>query len=303
MPGKFKLQHPTFYSAILIIVLSLTVSTYAEVLILQPGPEGKDTYTCDCLPNTNNPNGPVTMLYQGRYTVCSNKDLMQFDLSQLPDSVYVIYASLELYCIQFYGSQQGQMTYTLVTEPWNENTVTYYTLPAVNNFVQVQTGWPSPGDWLNVDVTVFLQAWTDGTRENYGIMGAYSGCSNTCDVQFASSDYSSSAYRPRLTIVYFEQSEVREITGAIADDFTFTGIHPNPFNSETSICFSIPSSEHVQMSVHNISGLFITTLIDGELSPGVYSQSFNGKGLPSGIYFVRLNAGNFNGVKKMILMK
>jgi FtsP/CotA-like multicopper oxidase with cupredoxin domain len=79
--------------------------------------------------------------------------------------------------------------------------------------------------------------------------------------------------------------------------------YPNPFNPSTTIKFSIPDQSFVNLSVHNIEGQNVARLVNAQLEAGVYEISFNAKGLSSGTYFYRLNAGNANLVKKMILIK
>ena len=78
---------------------------------------------------------------------------------------------------------------------------------------------------------------------------------------------------------------------------------PNPFNSMTQISFQLFFHTHVLMEVYDISGRRITTLIDGNLNPGVYEVNFNAEKLATGVYFYRLKSSNYNAVKKMILYK
>ena len=79
--------------------------------------------------------------------------------------------------------------------------------------------------------------------------------------------------------------------------------YPNPFNPYTNIRFSIPKSEHVSINVYNIRGELIKSLIDREMEPGSYKINFDGNGLASGMYFYKITAGSFTGMKKMILLK
>lgn len=79
--------------------------------------------------------------------------------------------------------------------------------------------------------------------------------------------------------------------------------YPNPFNPNTIIRYQIPKAEHVSIKVYDIMGRLVQVLADGVESPGSKSVEFTGKDLPSGVYFYKLIAGNFNESKKMILMK
>ena len=79
--------------------------------------------------------------------------------------------------------------------------------------------------------------------------------------------------------------------------------YPNPFNPTTVIGFALPAAGHVRLSVYNAIGEKLMDLVDGERGAGSYQVVFNGKGMPSGIYFYRLEAGSFVGVKRLVLVK
>jgi hypothetical protein len=89
--------------------------------------------------------------------------------------------------------------------------------------------------------------------------------------------------------------------------------YPNPFNPNTIITYSVPVKSFVNITVYNIIGKEVVTLVDEEKSAGTYEVEFSaaggsssGKGnynLPSGVYIYRLTAGSFTNSKKMILLK
>ena len=93
--------------------------------------------------------------------------------------------------------------------------------------------------------------------------------------------------------------------------------YPNPFNSETTIKFKIPSGsdngivdgdniskpQRVKLSIYDLFGRKIAQLIDNNLTPGEHSITWNAKNLPSGIYFYRLSSNNKSITKKMVLLK
>jgi len=91
-------------------------------------------------------------------------------------------------------------------------------------------------------------------------------------------------------------------------DYVLYQNYPNPFNNMTKIRYSIPLDANGQMSnvvlkVYDLLGNEIATLVDEEKPAGSYETLFNAENLASGIYFYRLQAGNFIETKKMILMK
>jgi hypothetical protein len=79
--------------------------------------------------------------------------------------------------------------------------------------------------------------------------------------------------------------------------------YPNPFNPTTTISYDLPVRSRVKLTVYNILGQEVATLVDSEQEPGRYDVKFDAIGLPSGVYFYRLEAGKFVDVKKMILVK
>lgn len=79
--------------------------------------------------------------------------------------------------------------------------------------------------------------------------------------------------------------------------------YPNPFNPSTQIEFSLKISSRVTLTVYNLLGEQINTLLDEYLSAGEHSVTFNGASLPSGFYFYHIQAGEFAETKKMLLLK
>ena len=79
--------------------------------------------------------------------------------------------------------------------------------------------------------------------------------------------------------------------------------YPNPFNPSTKMRYLIPQSSTVVIKVFDIIGNEIETLINEEKQTGIYEITWNAEGLPSGIYFYRLQAGDFISTKKMLLLK
>lgn len=79
--------------------------------------------------------------------------------------------------------------------------------------------------------------------------------------------------------------------------------YPNPFNPATKISYRLSASSFVKVSVYDVLGREIATLINEEKTSGVYTKTWNAEGIPSGIYSVRLSIGNNSQTKKMLLIK
>ncbi|MCB0724347.1 MAG: T9SS type A sorting domain-containing protein [Ignavibacteriae bacterium] len=79
--------------------------------------------------------------------------------------------------------------------------------------------------------------------------------------------------------------------------------YPNPFNPSTKIKFDIPKAGFVSLKIYDITGREVSTLVNSELATGRYEFEWNGAQFASGVYFFRINAGDFVKVQKMMLIK
>ncbi|TNF45926.1 MAG: T9SS type A sorting domain-containing protein, partial [Bacteroidetes bacterium] len=77
--------------------------------------------------------------------------------------------------------------------------------------------------------------------------------------------------------------------------------YPNPFNSKTTIKYSVPESSKVVLKIYNLLGKEIETIVNEQKPAGTYEVTWNAAGFPNGIYFYRLQAGDFLFTRKMIL--
>jgi len=78
---------------------------------------------------------------------------------------------------------------------------------------------------------------------------------------------------------------------------------PNPFNDRTIISFTLPEAAHVTVRAYDLMGNFIETLLHEEKEPGVHQITWNASDLPTGVYFYKIQAGEFIETKKMLLLK
>jgi hypothetical protein len=79
--------------------------------------------------------------------------------------------------------------------------------------------------------------------------------------------------------------------------------YPNPFNPVTTIEYALPENSFVSIKVYDMLGKEVTTLLSKQQDAGTYVVEWNASQYSSGIYFYRINAGNFTETKKMILSK
>ena len=92
-------------------------------------------------------------------------------------------------------------------------------------------------------------------------------------------------------------------TTTIPKDYNLHQNYPNPFNPSTTIEFALPAPGFVSLSIFNILGEKVATLVSENLTAGSYKYHWNAKGLTSGVYLYKLEAGNNIIVRKMILLR
>ena len=97
-------------------------------------------------------------------------------------------------------------------------------------------------------------------------------------------------------------TDVKDIE-QLPKEFALNQNYPNPFNPSTKISWQLPIGNLVKLKVYDILGREIVTLVNEYKPMGQYETEFNSANLPSGIYFYRLQAGNFVEIKKMMLLK
>jgi len=102
--------------------------------------------------------------------------------------------------------------------------------------------------------------------------------------------------------------ESAEHPGALPLHYSLSQNYPNPFNPETEIRYAVPERAFVRLEVFNLLGQKVANLVDGSHAAGEYSVRWNGSddrgvSLASGIYFYRLQAGEFSDTRKMIFLK
>lgn len=91
--------------------------------------------------------------------------------------------------------------------------------------------------------------------------------------------------------------------GSIPGAFLLAQNYPNPFNPNTNIKFELPKSSVVRLSVFDMLGREVSVLVNDRRNAGVHEVRFSGSNLASGVYFYRLQAGEFVSTKKLVILK
>jgi hypothetical protein len=107
----------------------------------------------------------------------------------------------------------------------------------------------------------------------------------------------SSVWRLRISATDVAEDRGTPTTIALEQNY------PNPFNPSTTIRYSLPAKSSVQLRVFNTLGVEVAVLQNGEQEMGYYEVRFNAQGLSSGIYFYRLQVGNYTETRRLLLVR
>ena len=103
--------------------------------------------------------------------------------------------------------------------------------------------------------------------------------------------------------IIYSSTDVGQLRSNAPDDFNLLQNYPNPFNPITTIKYDLPERSFALLKSYNILGNEIKTLVSEEKPAGTYEITLYAENLPSGVYFYRLQVGDFVQTKKMVLMK
>lgn len=106
-----------------------------------------------------------------------------------------------------------------------------------------------------------------------------------------------------IPVIVHISSDTPRNTNLSPGKFALHQNYPNPFNPTTTIRFDLPQSSHVNITIYNILGQSVTTLINRKINAGTHQVDFDGSHLTSGLYFYSINAGSYSDIKKMLLLK
>lgn len=148
-----------------------------------------------------------------------------------------------------------------------------------------------------------VQAWLDTPSVNFGwlLLGNESAFPTT--KRFDSREDTVQAKRPKLTVFYHLKTSVAEKALEIPSQFRLLQNYPNPFNPSTTITFHLPLATPVSLKIFEVSGREIATLAAGRFAAGEHRVQWHADQHAGGIYFYRLQAGDFVEMKKLLLLR
>lgn len=148
-------------------------------------------------------------------------------------------------------------------------------------------------------------------KPEYEVVGFVDGKGTTTEINhytFVDNSLSPGTYQYRIkqidfdgTFKYYSLAETIEI--GMPNELELSQNYPNPFNPSTKISWQSPVSSHQILKVFDVLGREVATLVNGFKDAGYHEVEFNAAGLLSGVYFYRLQAGDYVETKKMILIR
>ena len=121
----------------------------------------------------------------------------------------------------------------------------------------------------------------------------------TANSQYIFAGNDSCAWRRSLT----EIVGVQKISTEIPEKYSLSQNYPNPFNPETNIEFTLPKTSFIKITVFDIAGKEVETLVNERLQSGTYKANWNASAYTSGVYFYKLVTDSYSETKKMVLIK
>ena len=120
--------------------------------------------------------------------------------------------------------------------------------------------------------------------------------------------YTDTLLRGTLLILEPKGTGIEDRNGTIISNFELHPIFPNPFNSSTSIKYSVAKTGHVKLNIYNVAGQLVRTLVDEQKKVGIHTVHWDGKDpkgkpLPNGIYFCQLRSENKVETRKVTILR
>ena len=144
--------------------------------------------------------------------------------------------------------------------------------------------------------------------QKVGFVEGKGNSNQNADYSFTDSKLNTGKYNYRLKQIDFNGNiKYHNLTGdvfiGVPNNSNLSQNYPNPFNPVTKIDYQIPVNAKVTIKIYNQLGQKVANLIEENKEAGYYTTEFDGSNLSSGVYFYKLEAGTFNDVKRMVLIK
>lgn len=148
-----------------------------------------------------------------------------------------------------------------------------------------------------------VQSWLDSPSTNYGWILIGDESQGVTAKRFDTKENGTESNRPVLRVIYSPFVAVTRISNVLPIRYNLEQNYPNPFNPVTQIKYSIPHPGEVSLVIYDLMGEEVSRLVNENQPAGTYSKIWDASSFASGIYFYRLQAGDFIQTRKMVLLK
>jgi hypothetical protein len=184
-----------------------------------------------------------------------------------------------------------------------------FTVKHIEN--EVELNWKTAAEINNygfeIQRLIIVNQSTINNWVNIGFVKGQGNSNSPKEYFFKDTPQNATKFQYRLKQIDFDgkykYSDVVSVEIAIPQAYQLNQNFPNPFNPTTVISYKIPFAGLVTLKVYDALGKLVTTLVDKVQEAGTYVINFDGNLLSNGIYFYKIQAGNFTVVKKMLLLK
>lgn len=199
------------------------------------------------------------------------------------------YSNLKLYYKSDFKNLASLGVYVTT---WDTNMTSQQLLPSGFGEAEVTT---SASNWTMLELPIEYYS-TENTPKYLSIVFTLSDTSASVDLG------SVGAFAQIDNITLDQITDVVKIDN-VPQTFKLNQNYPNPFNPSTTFEYSIAKPSYVSLKVYDIIGNEVSELVNENQTAGTYRYTFDGRDLSSGAYFVKLNAGNYSFVRKIMLLK
>jgi len=214
---------------------------------------------------------------------------------------YIPSANIAQFNLQVYEIKTGTTPYLIGRANYTDRNVTPGVLKQLSFYGTSFSHIFQAGSKIRVVVTNLDNISNDPfLRTNPYVLPSLKSATNTVFMNAANPTYI------QLPLIGYINVGVNPISSEIPSSIELFQNYPNPFNPVTNIKFSIPEKykgNNVKLTIYDIKGQEIKTLVNKNLNAGVYETRFDGNNLSSGVYFYTLSVKDFKETKRLLLVK
>lgn len=183
--------------------------------------------------------------------------------------------------------------------------LTFFTASVSGSSVQLL--WSTATESQNYGFDIERRLVLEASWQSIGFITGSGNSNSLKSYTYTDNAIPSGSYQYRLKQIdtdgSFQYSGVVDVLIGTPTDFALSQNYPNPFNPSTTISFELPERSEVSLQVFNALGEMVHLLAKGTSDAGRHSVTFNATNFPSGVYFYRLQAGEFVQTQKMVLLR